>query len=104
MDFVSVDAINAIGSIDAIGASVAAETLVPSVLPPAPGKPKALTATLNASKDEIRTSLKASTLDGIFASVFSNMTGGVLLTNFSWKWAQTQPKLVFWHPFPCCLT
>lgn len=82
MDFVSVDAVNAIGAIDAIEVEVAAETLVPNVLPPYPGKPKALTATLNASKDEIRTSLKASTMDGVFASVFVNVTGGVLLTNF----------------------
>jgi MFS family permease len=45
-------------------------------------KSRALTATLNASKDEIRTSLKASTVDGVFASLFSNVTGGLLLTNF----------------------
>lgn len=34
------------------------------------------------SKDEIRTSLRASTLDGIFATIFCNITGGVLLSNF----------------------
>jgi MFS family permease len=34
------------------------------------------------SKDEIRSSLRASTLDGVFATVFSNITGGVLLSNF----------------------
>lgn len=34
------------------------------------------------SKDEIRSSLHASTLDGIFATLFSNITGGVLLSNF----------------------
>ncbi len=45
-------------------------------------KSRALTATLNASKDEIRTSLKASTVDGVFATLFSNVTGGLLLTNF----------------------
>ena len=37
---------------------------------------------LAASKAEIRTSLEASTIDGVFAGVFSNITGGVLLTNF----------------------
>jgi MFS family permease len=37
---------------------------------------------LTASKDDIRASLKASTWDGVFASVFSNVTSGVLLTNF----------------------
>lgn len=45
-------------------------------------KSRSLTVSLNASKDEIRTSLKASTLDGVFATLFSNLTGGLLLTNF----------------------
>ncbi len=35
-----------------------------------------------AEKDLIRTSLRASTLDGVFATIFSNVTGGVLLSNF----------------------
>jgi MFS family permease len=34
------------------------------------------------SKPEIRSSLRASTLDGIFATIFSNVAGGVLLSNF----------------------
>ncbi len=34
------------------------------------------------SKQAIRTSLKASTLDGVFATVFGCVTGGVLLSNF----------------------
>lgn len=34
------------------------------------------------SKDEIRSSLQASTLDGVFATLFTNITGGVLLSNF----------------------
>jgi MFS family permease len=34
------------------------------------------------SKQVIRTSLKASTLDGVFAAIFSSITSGVLLTNF----------------------
>lgn len=33
-------------------------------------------------KQDIRRSLKASTLDGVFAVIYSNVTGGVLLTNF----------------------
>lgn len=33
-------------------------------------------------KDAIRRSLRASTLDGVFATIFSNITGGVLLSNF----------------------
>lgn len=35
-----------------------------------------------AEKDAIRTSLRASTWDGIFATIFSNVVGGVLLSNF----------------------
>ena len=38
--------------------------------------------TIPISKDQIRTSLQASTLDGIFATIFSNATGGVLLSSF----------------------
>lgn len=34
------------------------------------------------TKGQIRSSLRASTLDGIFATLFSNITGGVLLSNF----------------------
>ncbi|MDZ8052036.1 MAG: MFS transporter [Aulosira sp. ZfuVER01] len=34
------------------------------------------------SKQATRTSLKASTIDGVFATIFSNITGGVLLVNF----------------------
>jgi MFS family permease len=33
-------------------------------------------------KQTIRTSLQASTLDGVFAAIFSSITSGVLLTNF----------------------
>ncbi|HEY9897131.1 MAG TPA: MFS transporter, partial [Candidatus Sericytochromatia bacterium] len=35
-----------------------------------------------AAKKAIRTSLTASTLDGVFAAIFLNVTGGVLLSNF----------------------
>jgi MFS family permease len=34
------------------------------------------------SKNELRKSLQASTIDGIFAAIFSNIAGGVLLSNF----------------------
>ncbi|MBD2074829.1 MFS transporter [Phormidium sp. FACHB-592] len=37
---------------------------------------------LIAAKKAIRTSLTASTLDGVFAAIFLNVTGGVLLSNF----------------------
>jgi MFS family permease len=41
-----------------------------------------LSLTIPISKDQIRTSLQASTLDGIFATIFSNATSGVLLSSF----------------------
>jgi MFS family permease len=44
--------------------------------------PTAETASAKASKAAIRSSLRASTLDGVFATVFSNIAGGVLLSNF----------------------
>lgn len=34
------------------------------------------------SKTSVRTSLRSSTLDGVFATIFSGVTGGILLTNF----------------------
>lgn len=48
------------------------EKEIPS--PPSPSIPD--------EKDAIRRSLQASTWDGIFATVFSNVVGGVLLSNF----------------------
>ncbi|GFE71699.1 MFS transporter [Chroococcus sp. FPU101] len=50
---------------------------IPQIIITSPSKPKK-----TFTKDEIRTSLKASTWDGIFATIFSNITGGVLLNNF----------------------
>ncbi len=37
---------------------------------------------LKISKLDVRSTLKASTLDGVFATVFESATGGVLLSNF----------------------
>ncbi|XZN99274.1 MAG: hypothetical protein ACM65K_13725 [Microcoleus sp.] len=37
---------------------------------------------LKISKQDIRSTLKASTLDGVFASVFESATSGVILSNF----------------------
>src|SRR4028119_227587 len=37
---------------------------------------------LKISKQDVRSTLKASTLDGIFATIFESATGGVLLSNF----------------------
>ncbi|MEP6542054.1 MFS transporter [Microcoleus vaginatus GB1-A2] len=37
---------------------------------------------LKISKQEVRSTLKASTVDGVFATVFESATGGVLLSNF----------------------
>lgn len=44
--------------------------------------PLTTTPETKVSKDVTRTSLRASTLDGIFATIFSNIAGGVLLSNF----------------------
>ncbi|MCY7321868.1 MAG: MFS transporter, partial [Phormidesmis sp. CAN_BIN36] len=48
------------------------ESLLPPVSEPNPKIPK----------DALRTSLKASTIDGVFATDFSNIDRGVLLSNF----------------------
>jgi hypothetical protein len=37
---------------------------------------------LKISKQDVRSTLKASTLDGVFATVFESAIGGVLLSNF----------------------
>ena len=37
---------------------------------------------LKISKQEVRSTLKASTLDGVFAAIFESATTGVLLSNF----------------------
>jgi MFS family permease len=66
---------------------------IASVTPFSPESPEPITGTEavfplaaqpepKIAKDEIRKSLRASTLDGVFATVFSNITGGVLLSNF----------------------
>ncbi|KAF3887669.1 MULTISPECIES: MFS transporter [Nostocales] len=53
-------------------------------LEPLPGSVRApkTDASAKISKQAIRTSLKASTIDGILASIFTNITSGVLLVNF----------------------
>ena len=37
---------------------------------------------LKISKQDVRSTLKASTLDGIFCTIFESATGGVLMSNF----------------------
>ncbi len=86
-DLGSVDTTNqnstgAIAAESAIGAVDSALLSVLSLPESVASKSRAVTTLLNASKAEIRTSLNASTWDGVFASLFSNVTGGVLLTNF----------------------
>lgn len=44
--------------------------------------PLELTPPIAIAKDAVRTSLQASTMDGVFATIFSNVAGGVLLSNF----------------------
>lgn len=69
--------------LDAIAAQILAEAAsIEEIRGIEPGNSRSRSIHLNATKDEIRTSLKASTLDGVFATLFTNVTGGVLLTNF----------------------
>ena len=51
-------------------------------LPPGAESLLAATPAIPIAKAAIRTSLAASTIDGVFAAIFSNITGGVLLSNF----------------------
>ncbi len=69
-------------SVDAIATANIAELAELNELAP---KLELVTSKLRqlvGTKAEVRTSLQASTIDGVFAAVFSNVTGGVLLTNF----------------------
>lgn len=52
------------------------DLIAPAIVPPSH------TPSPIAAKQAIRVSLGASTLDGVFATIFSNVTGGVLLSNF----------------------
>ncbi|WP_337907102.1 MFS transporter [Iningainema tapete] len=52
------------------------------------------------SKQAIRTSLKASTLDGVFATIFSNIAGGVLLINFLLQLGATPVEIGFLSSIP----
>ncbi|HEY9878851.1 MAG TPA: MFS transporter [Leptolyngbyaceae cyanobacterium] len=58
-----------------IGASQIALPLIPDTEPKVAAPPQ-------TDKDIIRASLRASTLDALFATIFSNAAGGVLLSNF----------------------
>ncbi|MFH7030765.1 MAG: MFS transporter [Heteroscytonema crispum UTEX LB 1556] len=62
------------------GASLSVE-IAPIVSPSTTLSPTS-TPSPRISKDAIRTSLRASTVDGVFAAVFSISTGGILLGNF----------------------
>jgi MFS family permease len=64
--------------------SVNFETTAPETLeiPQILTSPTALATTPRIAKHEIRTSLKASTLDGVCAAIFSLTTTGILLSNF----------------------
>ncbi|MBW4559398.1 MAG: MFS transporter [Trichormus sp. ATA11-4-KO1] len=64
--------------------SVQLETTAPVTLeiPQITSSPVVLSPSSRVAKNAIRTSLKASTLDAVFAAVFSISTGGILLSNF----------------------
>lgn len=52
------------------------------------------------SKAEIRTSLRASTLDSVFATIFSSVTTGILLTNFLLELGATSVEIGFLSSIP----
>jgi MFS family permease len=64
-----------------LGSCASVETV-----PPLPQVGKLLEPNLRLPQSvpdkSVRSSLKSSTLDGVFAAIFSNITGGVLLSNF----------------------
>jgi MFS family permease len=74
---------------DLVPTDIAIEVLEPLV----PSAKSSFTTTLYAAKDEIRISLKASTIDGVFATLFSNVTGGVLLTSFLLELGASQTEI-----------
>jgi Na+/melibiose symporter-like transporter len=75
--------LTASNSSENISTATAALTSVPPQLEEAPNSAIALAQfPPKLSKSSVRTSLQASTLDGVFAALFSNITTGVLVTNF----------------------
>lgn len=70
MNFVQIETSTSLA--EGISQTVVSEATISPVLKPAP----------QVARNTIRTSLKASTLDGVFATIFSNVAGGVLLSNF----------------------
>ncbi|MGQ4649886.1 MFS transporter [Lyngbya aestuarii] len=55
---------------------------IPQIAAAEPNFPLVVQPSPPGTKNAIRTSLRASTLDGVFATIFSNVAGGVLLSNF----------------------
>jgi MFS family permease len=80
VNFESVDAI-ATANLDEL-AAITADTAAPNEIAPNLESVKPRSRQLVGTTAEVRTSLQASTIDGVFAAVFSNVTSGVLLTNF----------------------
>lgn len=52
------------------------------------------------SKPVIRSSLKASTIDGVFSTIFGSITGGVLLSNFLLQLGATSVEIGMLSSFP----
>ncbi len=65
---------------DLIGLAAPLDLTAP--LDPSETFPAVRCLTIPLSKDQLRSSLQASTVDGVFATIFSNATSGVLLSNF----------------------
>ena len=58
------------------------------------------TQPLIIAKQSVRTSLQASTLDGVFATLFGSVTTGVLLTNFLLELGATSVEIGFLSSIP----
>ena len=67
---------------------------------PTPQMQKMPASGLKLSKEAIRSSLKASTIDGVFSTIFGSITGGVLLSNFLLQLGATSVEIGMLSSFP----
>ena len=63
-------------------------------------RPEQPEKTLALSQRAVRSSLKASTVDGVFSAIFSSITGGVLLSNFLLQLGASSVEIGMLSSFP----
>jgi len=68
--------------------------------PPAPQMQEMPASSFKLSKEAIRSSLKASTIDGVFSTIFGSITTGVLLSNFLLELGATSVEIGMLSSFP----